>query len=208
MKEWAQFKSNEAMVNACQIPEKILFSISTEDSTQLCLQYPLLYDIFAFNDLNEGIDKLFSDFNGIRELYKRKEASNGLLKKYSLKLQELSFLESQASDAEKGIYIIAISALEVLLSRSALQPEIVRETSKEILQNLVSGYEAKSKYADYFKGFGFQTNFYSRIYVISTMDSTSLEKLPKKDKNAALFSGIADAPTIEIIDLLSYQLIK
>ena len=196
------------MVNACQIPEKILFSISTEDSTQLCLQYPLLYDIFAFNDLNEGIDKLFSDFNGIRELYKRKEASNGLLKKYSLKLQELSFLESQASDAEKGIYIIAISALEVLLSRSALQPEIVRETSKEILQNLVSGYEAKSKYADYFKGFGFQTNFYSRIYVISTMDSTSLEKLPKKDKNAALFSGIADAPTIEIIDLLSYQLIK
>jgi hypothetical protein len=204
---WAKFDSNKAMVDACQIPEKILSSISTEDLTELCLQYPLLYDVFAFNDLNEGLDKLFSDFNGIRELYKRKEVSNELLKQYNVKLQNPSFSES-TSDAEKGLYIISISALEVLLCRSALQIEAVRETPKKILQHLVSGYEWKSKYAEYFKGFGFRTNFYSRIHVISKMDDSSLKKLSQADKNAVLFSGMADAQAIEAINTLSYQLIK
>ena len=69
--EWKKFTSNEEMVNACQIPEKILSTLSTEDLMELCLQYPLIYDVFAFENLNHGLDKLFDDFNGIRELYQR-----------------------------------------------------------------------------------------------------------------------------------------
>ena len=117
-------------------------------------------------------------------------------------------MDGRVSDLEKGYFIISVSALEVLLARIEWNNNTGKEVHREILQNLISGYEAKSKYADYFKGFGFQTNFYSRSRVISKMDKLSIELLPRKDKNAVLLSGMADAPSINIIDNLSYQLIK
>lgn len=205
--EWKKFESNEAMVNACQIPEKILSALSTENLMELCLQYPLLYDVFAFNNTNEGLDKLFGDFNGMRELYKRKDVSESLVKRYTQKLQNFSFLDSSVSDLEKGRFIVSVSALEVLLSRIE-QDNKGTGIQKEILQHLVSGYEGKLKYVDYFKGFGFQTNFYSRSRVISKMNTSSIERLPQKDRNSVLFSGMADEQTVNIIDNLSYQLIK
>ena len=90
MDEWAKFQSNEEMVYACQIPENILLCLSTEDLIDLCLRYPLLTDFFVFESLNTGLDKLFSDFNGIRELYKREDVSSSLLKRYNEKIQSFS----------------------------------------------------------------------------------------------------------------------
>jgi hypothetical protein len=206
--EWKKFTSNEEMVKACQIPDKILLSISTEDLTELCLRYPLLYDVFAFDNLNNGLDKLDSDFNGIRELYKRKDVSNSLSKRYVQKVQDFSFLDGKESDVEKGYFIISVSALEVLLSRIERQDNAGKEVHKAILQNLVSGYEEKSKYVEYFKGFGFRTNFYSRSHVISKLDNSNIESLPQKGKNMTLYSGMADAQSVNVIDSLSYQLIN
>jgi hypothetical protein len=206
--QWKKIESNEEMIKACQIPEEILSSLSTEELTDICLQYPLLYDVFAFNNLNNGIDKLFSDFNGIRELYKRKDILKNLIKRYAQKVQSFSLLDEQISDLEKGYFIISVSALEVLLCRIEWQNRIVKEVHREILQHLVSGYEGKCKYADYFKGFGLQTNFYSRSHVISKLNKQGIELLPQKGKNTILFSGMADEQSVNLIDELSYQLIK
>lgn len=204
MKEWSHFESNEEMVRACQIPERVLPLLSTAELTDLCLQYPLLYDVFAFNNLNKGMDKLFDDFNGMRELFRRKDVSDELLKHYKLKMRNLSFLKERYSDVEKGMYIISISALEVLLVRC----EDSLESYKEILQHLVSGYENKFAYAEYFKGLGFRTNIYSRAHVIIKTSNKSISELSERNINAALLSGMADAETIHALDELSYQLIK
>jgi hypothetical protein len=206
--EWKKIENNEGMVKACQIPEKILVSLPTEELTDICLQYPLLYDVFAFDNLNNGLDKLFSDFNGIRELYKRKNFSGSLVKRYVQKIQNFSFLDGETSDLEKGYFIISVSALEVLLSRIECPESTEKDVQREILQNLVSGYEGKCRYADYFKGFGLQTNFYSRSHVILKLDKSSVESLPQKGKNTSLFSGMADEQSVNVIDNLSYQLIK
>ena len=154
MEEWKLFESNEDMVKSCQIPEKVLSSLPTEELMELCLQYPLLYDIFAFNNTTEGFDKFFYDFNGIRELYKRQETLRALLKRYNLKIQNLSFFNEKALDMEKGFYIISVSVLEILLCHYCLRNDLSNENSIEILKYFVSGYEKKSMYADYFKGFG------------------------------------------------------
>jgi hypothetical protein len=196
--EWKQFQSNEEMVRACQIPEDVLTYITTEELADICLQYPLLYDVFAFNGLSDGLDKLFSDFNGIRELYKRNDVSSNLIKRYSSKVQNFSFLEGTNPDVEKGFFIISVSALEVLLSRVEIQNQ-----QKEILQNLVAGYEEKMKYADHFKGFGFRTNLYSRGHVILKIDNSSIDA-----ENSILFSGMGDEQSVNIVDKLSYQFIN
>jgi len=181
--EWSQFQSNEEMVKACQIPENLLSLLSTDDLADLCLRYPLLHDLFAFENTNSGLDKLFSDFNGIRELYQRKDVSNNLNNLYVGKIRSFSVLNENISDYEKGRFIVSVSTLEVLLSRIDWKESIERKSSKEVLISLVAGYERKLDYVDYFKGFGFQTNLYSRAHVIAKMDSLFVEKLQNKDNN-------------------------
>ena len=208
MEEWKKFHSYEERVNACQIPEEILFSLSTEDLTELCLRYPPLYCVFAFNNLNQGLDKLFKEFNGIRELYKRKDVSVCLIKQYTKNIRSFTFLNGKNSDIEKGYFIVSVDALEILLSRIDRQDNDEKDSLKEILQSLVTGYEEKLKYADYFKGSGFQANFYSRSHVISKMNKSAFEQLPQNEKNSVLFSGMTDEQSINAINELSYQLIR
>jgi hypothetical protein len=206
--EWKNFKSNQEMVDACQIPEKVLAILSTEELTDICLHYPLIADVFAFENTNEGLAKLIDDFNGIRELYKRTDVSRSLSKRYLQKVQDFSFLEGKSSNVEKGYFIISVSVLEVFLSRIEWPDNNEKTIHKELLQNLVLGYEEKCKYLDYFKGFGLQTNFYSRSHVIAKLDKLSIELLPRKDKSSILFSGMADEQSVNIMDKLSHQLIK
>ena len=132
--EWKKFNSHDDMVEACRIPETICNSISTAELTELCMQYPLLYNAFAFNNLNDGLDKPYGDFNGIRELFGRKDAVHELLQRYNKKIDNLSFLRRPYADRDKGSFIISISLLEPILCRNELQ-------------NLVSGYEKKAMYA-------------------------------------------------------------
>ena len=95
----------------------MLFRSSTNELIDICLRYPLLYDVFAFNNTDEGLDKLFSDFNGIRALYKRKDASDNLIKRYIQKIHSFSLLNENRSELEKGDFIVAVDMLELILSR-------------------------------------------------------------------------------------------
>ena len=84
--EWKQSQSYEEKIKSCQIPEEVLTSLSTDDLTELCLRYPLLIDLFAFENINVGFNKMFSEFNGIRELYLRDGVLKNLKKKYDEKI--------------------------------------------------------------------------------------------------------------------------
>ncbi len=204
--EWKKLDSNKAKVNACQIPEDILSTISTKDLLDICLQYPLLYDIYAFNSLTDGCNKLFKDFNGIRELFQRKNATLILLSHYINELQRNTLLNSITTDLVKGEYIILISTLEVLICQAELQDSIPKEEKIAILRSLVQGYEKKLELSSYFQGLGFRTNLYSRTYVISKMNDPNVKL--SENMETLLFSGIADASQIDEIDKLSYQIIK
>ena len=61
--EWKALSSNEEKISACQIPYKQLSSIATFELIQVCLNYPLLPDVFAFNNAKDGFVKYETDFN-------------------------------------------------------------------------------------------------------------------------------------------------
>jgi len=203
MDEWNQLQSIEEKVNACQIPESILSSLSTKELTTVCLQYPLLSIVFAFNNYDDGIDKLFDDFNGIRELYKRKEVSNELLSWYKCQIDNFSLLDEELnSEAEKGFFIISTSILEALLSRCES-----KEHYGIILQNLVVGYEKKKEYNDLFAVFGTETNFFSRAHIIHKMCEQCFKEFPQIDESKFLSSHFENQ-TMDAINKLSYKLIN
>jgi len=208
MEEWKQFQSNEEMVKACQIPKYLFPCLSTDELTDLCLQYPLLIDFYAFNNINNGLDKLFSDFNGIRELYKRRDVSSSLLKRYNEKIQNFFFLDSDASDLEKGLFIISVSTLEALLRCVETNDN---EILKEILTSLVEGYERKwaLEYRDFFRGLPAQTNFYSRAHIIIKISPESLVRFSNGIQNAVFtLIDYIDEATVDLVNELSYQLIN
>ena len=208
MEEWKKLHGYAGKVKACQIPEEILYSLSTEDLTDICLRYPALGHIYAFNKTSDGLDKLFRDFNGIRELYKRKDAAIYLTQRYTELFKSSSCLYDTIPNVRQGFFVIQISVLEGLLSR--IEPQNNNnESLKGVLQALVAGYEEKLKHIDHFKGFGLQTNFFSRANIIVKIDPSLIEQFPYKEKSAAFFSGmVGDEETINIISEFSYQLIN
>ena len=149
MEEWKKFQSNKEMVDACQIPEHVLQNISTNDLMILCLQYPLLFDVFAFNNKNDGLKILFADFNGIRVFCQRKDALSNLQEKY---IEELNFFPSKLDTGytlETVHSKVQISMLELLLSYPDFHTNSTMKEKKEVLKSLLYGYLEKIKYSDY-----------------------------------------------------------
>lgn len=204
---WKNTENRKAKVNVCQIPENVLPYISTNDLAALCLQYPLLSDIFAFENINRGLDKLFNEFNGIREFAKRKDALNCLKEEYLAEFRIFQNVLNTGSLLDRGGSILLISMLEDLLSYSDFYTNSSIEEQKNILETLLFGYKEKLKYPEYFKRLGFTTNLFARAHLIIKIDPTFAEKF-ERENSAVLFSGMADANLINTIDSLSYQLIK
>ena len=205
--EWKKLENRKAKVDVCQIPENVLQSISTNDLMTLCLEYPLLYDVFAFENINRGLNKLFNDFNGIREFSKRKDAINCLKEKYLAEFRIFPNILNSGSLLDGGNSILLISMLEDLLSYSDFHTSSSTEEQKKVLAVLLFGYKEKLKYPEDFKGIGFTTNLFSRAHLIIKIVPTLAEKF-EGENSMVLFSGMADANLINTIDNLSYHLIK
>ena len=200
MEEWKQFHSNEEMVSACQIPEKVLSSLSTEDLTKICIEYPLLADVFAFNFLSDGAYKLYNDFNGIRELFKRKNVSKELLNHYNCLMREFEF------DSKS---VIPVWSMEFLLGFYTQKADILtNEDCKNILQSLLCGYEKEVVHNDPDFSYPFPINFYARAHLIIKISPQSIEKIPGGKLNGVFNSDRFDRETMDIINELTYELIK
>ena len=174
--EWKTLNSNKDKVDICQLPENILKQTTTNDLFEICLNYPLLSDIYAFNDIYTGTKKLFNDFNGIRELFNRPDVLDILLQKNEEILSKKSLLKSNVSLVEKGNYIISLSTMEILLSIPELQQKLNLEHKKKTITTLMKGYELKKSIPDYFKGIGFETNIISRAVIIAGIEKSSFDK--------------------------------
>ena len=205
--EWKQLESNKAKVDVCQIPDSILQDISTNDLMTLCLQYPLLSDGFAFNNINDGLKKLFSNFNGIRVLAKRQNAINVFLERYISEIRNIANVWHKYSDFDVWYSFECISLLELIVSYSDFHNNTSKESQKKILESLLLGYREKIKYHECFQGHGFTSNLFARAHTLIKIDSALLENFEGMNKSV-LFFGRADADLINTIDSLSYNLIK
>ena len=202
-KEWEKLTTHQQMLDACQIPAEVLSYLSTEDLTRICLRYPLLGDIFAFNTLDDGLDQLFDHFNGIRELFKE-DPSIELLKQYSSMIENLSSIDGH----DKALFLIRyVYPIEALLSRLAPQNDGRNERLKQVLNGLITGYEAQidcpeeELFVDY--------NFFSRAHVILKICEQCRERLSENSWEGLLAQGwIFDSKTIDVLNEMSYQLIN
>lgn len=77
--QWMSFETHQQKLDACQIPDTLLPLIPTKELVEICFEYPLLIDAYAYNDLVEGMKQVVLGFNGFQELLKREDNSVCLL---------------------------------------------------------------------------------------------------------------------------------
>lgn len=138
---WKSFKNNAEKVQSCQIPNDLLTLLKTADLLNICLNYPLLPDIFAFNNIKNGFNKFERDFNGFRELLKREDAANELLKKYKA-INPLS-IPVNGTILEKGNFALKISFIELFISHPLIIEKTGNSNKKEIIEALLLMKEKK-----------------------------------------------------------------
>ena len=209
MKKWEQLQTVKERIDICQIQENLLSSLSTDDLTDVCMQYPLLGVVLAWSPHDRGLDSLFREFNGVRELYKRKDAYKHLLNWYDSTMQNLPFLNKDVPLVEKGSFCSKISIAELLLSRCQLPDDANKDNNyREIIRHLVSGYEKTFAYPEYFTAYSFSISCFARAKIINKIDEQYIVKMPVDDKNTLFTRRHLDDLTRSAIDELSYQFIQ
>jgi hypothetical protein len=117
MEEWAQFKTVEEMTDACQVPEEVLRTMSTQAIIQAIWEYPFLLEILHRDQYQMDFESLFLQNNAYKELSGRTDAGKSLLERlvvadhlnwdarYHPKALEILFAQtvflSQLNDNEK-----------------------------------------------------------------------------------------------------------
>ena len=135
--EWKALYSFNDMLEACQIPENVLESMSTSALVETVLDYPLLSVYTAHNDWQQGFDMLVSNFNGLKELFNRRDAGSELLDKYIAIDPEI--VELKWGDFEKCAFLVSMYDLQMILS----QQSVLEQLSEHQAQVLLSETERK-----------------------------------------------------------------
>ena len=145
MPEWSRLDSYAAMVAICQIPEDLLSGMSTDALTKTCLRFPLAYNFMTYDNFERGIENVISDFNGLRELLKRKDAGVSLLETY--KTLDPAILPD-CGHVAKTVCRFQIMYVELLLSQNAIISDLSRADIITLLEQCQSKYYSKRDHSD------------------------------------------------------------
>ena len=149
MEEWTSLKTTTAIHSALQIPEKILYGMSTRNLVNTVLDYPLFVtDLLSFGDLGNpfsAIDHIENTFNGLSELLQRKDVGTELLIKYK-EMDVEGIIQLFDADQYRSFEMGSqLTATELLLAHKLVQNKL---TEKEIIilnDAVAKNLEAKTK---------------------------------------------------------------
>lgn len=142
-KEWKKLDSYSERLDKCQIPDDVLPHLDTPQLVDLCMEYPFLLNIYLFGDPFYGYDVLFDDFNGIRELFGRKDAYECITNAYADMLDEnYVYMKLKVKTPyEIGEYKFRVSFLELTLGNEKLIAGQDTESKQNALGLLTDGFE-------------------------------------------------------------------
>lgn len=132
--QWKNMTSHVEMIRACNVPDDVLCQSSTEELLNLVLDYPILCDVFAYNDNLEGVCALARQFNAFGELLTRKDVAAVVLNKYLAQ----DILDTTV--AEKGFDMVSET---VVLETILAQKDIVSDLTAKEQRMLVDELETK-----------------------------------------------------------------
>ncbi|MCI8600281.1 MAG: hypothetical protein HFE45_01630 [Oscillospiraceae bacterium] len=141
---WRQLSSRAKMGEALQIPEEMLSNMDTVVLAQAVLHYPYFMDVYAFDDIQSGVEVMYDTFNGMRELTIRSDAAETLLEIY----------ENTPVDGT----IFGLTNIEVLLAQPFVIEALPEDKLSQLLEHTLIKYKEKAA-SPVYGGFS-ETMFY------------------------------------------------
>jgi hypothetical protein len=206
--EWKQLKNHKEKVEVCQIPENIIHSLTTEELLDVCLYYPLIGDIMAFNNIQDGFDAFKSNFNGANELLHRNEFPSILLERYS-KIEPANY-ENEWSNIKKGEYAYKIMVLEFFIAQDEVLCKLDIDKKKDIVRLLLSKKEEKKK-NEIYDYHSIMSIYYpiSRILFTEEIDKTIInDELASEIMKFSKSGNMNNMRLLPYIDSMAFSFIK
>jgi hypothetical protein len=141
---WEALFTHDEMLEACRIPDEVLKSVTTEELVEICLNYPLKLDFYVYNSLQDGLKNVSTQFNGLQELFSRKDNAQyllGLLKDNDLEAMPAKIL----STTELGKLISRQTLAELFLSHQSVLANANPEQQKEIARVAMKNMTLKER---------------------------------------------------------------
>ena len=184
--EWKNFRTQEAMIAACQIPDKVLNELTTEALAKSCLQYPMFPQINAYNNTQQGFERLASKFNGFKELMNRPGGYTALFQIY--KEMNPSGFSKDWSLIERGRFIQKFQYIEMLLSQKAIVSKMDLKSKKALLHECQKKYRTKFEYQDSYSLVGLSHTSYVMINILNSDNAgkSIIDKDLKEFSNTAI----------------------
>ena len=172
--ELYKLPSREERIEALQIPEDILSSLSTEELVILCMFLHTQTTFTMGSTFEDELETCMERYNGFREVYRREDALEAMLTVYR------RAYPIPNPDEVIG-RIREIEVLEILLG-CYQSPTNSQEEYIEILKHLVCGYKNQAlcfcgDRIDYLDC-GFMFNTFARAKIISRIDENFIVQLP------------------------------
>jgi len=145
--EWSKFTSHDEMVAAVQIPTVTLSSMSTAGLVESVLNYPMFGDVSAYNSPQQGIDRLYSQFTGLRVLFERSDAGIELLKRYQT-MDPSTINNNDWTGVQKGSYSISFWNIEMLLAQYQIISQFTDSQKSDLISEMLNKYQAKLNFPD------------------------------------------------------------
>ena len=123
--EWAALEDVIAMREASQVPSDVIDTVSTDELVLYCMNYNLFVDLFLFDTMQDGMDSMRINYNGLSELINREDAAECLIRLY-----KLYDLEAQAARDERST--IRLHYLESMLCMPEILDSLTADQSKEL----------------------------------------------------------------------------
>lgn len=184
--KWKTFQTGMEMVEACQVPKSVLSGLSTEELLLICLKYPLLFDIGAFNFFSDGYAAYENNFNGIREFYHRSDAAVVIYSYY----KQLNLEDSKIYSSI--FFVFRVSVVEYMVSAPSVISNYTARQRKEVAGVLLSNLVLKKAQEGDFPNTYLNSSY---LALIRIMEADASGNLSTEDARiAGYFAGTFAAP--------------
>ena len=146
---WTKMGSPISRIISMQVPDSILFDISTEELLNVCLDFPYIIDLAFSDNYQKGLEILMGEFNGFKELLNREDVVAVLEKELEAIPQKVCSLKNK-TDIEKGSFSFKCLCLELLIAQDTILSRLDQEKEKSISVSLLKNDGIKKTEPDIF----------------------------------------------------------
>jgi hypothetical protein len=144
MAVWKSFSTYSQMVQVCQIPAPVLNSLSTSALLETCLNYPIAYDLLAFESKQRGFDRIVKGFNGLQELLRRNDVGSIAIAKY--KSMDPEAIDSKRKWSCSYEYFL----MELILAQDTILSRISNDERQLLLKDAYLKFLSKGRRSEIF----------------------------------------------------------